>query len=416
MTRGPLRALLRSLLAVAAGVGLAAGPAAPASADAECQVGRTRYVETPSYALLRLAAGRTWGLSVGDGTTVAVVDSGVEDANAHLRDVVLPGRSFVAGEPEAREDDWGHGTAVSGIIAGQFLDRSSVIGLAPGARILPVRVYRAEASTTSQPTAAELPSTDRMAAGIRWAAEQDPDVINVSMSSTNDDPALRAAVRYAVRRDIVVVASAGNRTSANEENGARYPAAYPGVIGVAAADTDDAVTKASIHGPQVDVAAPGENVLTTYFGNGDCLLARSRPYSSYAAGYVSGLAAQLRQRYPGESAELVAYRIMSSADRPQRDARDDVSGWGLIQPYDALTMTLDPSRPGPSLPGAPEPEQTVARPVVKPVLTSSDPLEPAQQSALWSALFLGGLVVLTFVLRPWLVRRSSARDDSDPAP
>jgi type VII secretion-associated serine protease mycosin len=414
VTRGALRALVPSLLAGVAGVGAVLVPVEPASADVDCIVGQTRYVDTPSYTLLRLAAGRTWDLSVGQGTTVAVVDSGVEDANAHLSDVTLPGRSFVAGEPDAREDDWGHGTAVAGIIAAQFLDDSSVIGLAPGAKILPVRVYRAEPSEDSQPTPAELPSTDRMAAGIRWAAEQGPDVINVSMSATADDPALREAVRYAVRHDIVVVASAGNRTSRDEENGVRYPAAYPGVIGVAASDTNDTVTSASIHGPQVDVSAPGENVLTSFFGSGDCLIAQDRPYSSYAAGYVSALAALLRERYPDESAKMVAYRIMSSADRPQRDARDNVGGWGLIQPYDALTMTPDPSRPGPPMPGAPQPQQTVSRPVVRPVLASPDPRQPAQQSALWWALFLGGLVVLTFVLRPWVRSRAGAGEDSSP--
>jgi membrane-anchored mycosin MYCP len=381
---------------------------APASADVACEVGKTRYVDSPSYPLVRLAAGRTWQLAVGEDVTVAVVDSGVEDANAHLRDVVLPGRSFVAGEPDAREDDWGHGTAVAGTIAAQFLDRSSVIGLAPGARILPVRVYRAESTATSTATPAERPDARRMAAGIRWAAQQGAvDVINVSMSTTNDHPELRAAVRLALRRDIVVVASAGNRTFPTERDGPRYPAAYRGVVGVAATNTTDAVTDASIHGDHVDVAAPGQNVLSTYFGNGDCLLGTDQPYSSYATGYVSALAALLRDEFPGESAAMVGYRIMASADRPQRSSRDDVQGWGLIQPYEALTMTLDPDRPGPAMPGAEEQQEPRQRPVLAPMSAAPDPMEPAQQAALWWTLFLGGAVVLAVVLRPLVARRAS---------
>lgn len=401
------------LAAVLASLVVSTLPAPPATADVECTVGKTRYVETPSYALVRLAAAQAWQLSVGEGTTVAVVDSGVEDDNAHLQDVVLPGTSFVSGEPDATEDDWGHGTAIAGIIAGQFLEQSSVIGLAPGAEILPVRVFRAESTTGSTPSPEERPSTDRMAAGIRWAAEQGVDVINVSMSTTTDDPALRSAVRFAARQDIVIVASGGNRASRQDPDGPRYPAAYADVIGVAASDSNDTVTDDSIHGEHIDVYAPGQDVLTTYFGNGDCLLGTDRPYSSYAAGYVSALAAMLREQFPRASAEEVAYRIMAGADRPQRSERDDVRGWGLIQPYSSLTMTPDPSRPGPSLPGAAAPDESHTQPVVAPVSAAPDPLVPAQQTALWWSLILGGLVVLAVLLRPWVMRRA-ARGPSEP--
>ncbi len=91
-------------------------------------------------ALVRLAARRAWPLATGAGVTVAVVDTGVAPSNAHFPDgVVLPGRSFVGGS--ARTDARLHGTAVAGIVAARPLGaRSGVKGLAPGARILPVKV------------------------------------------------------------------------------------------------------------------------------------------------------------------------------------------------------------------------------------------------------------------------------------
>ena len=117
------------------------------------------------------------------------MDSGVDPGNAHLRGAVLPGVSFVPGPPT--EDILGHGTGVAGIIAARSLGdgRSSLIGAAPRAKILPVRVFQDEDSTGSRPVAYP-PDTGRMAAGIAWAVRHGADVINVSMSTRPTDDAL----------------------------------------------------------------------------------------------------------------------------------------------------------------------------------------------------------------------------------
>ena len=108
-----------------------AAPRRPAPAAQACEEGRTRYVEDTPAALVRLGARTAWGLATGRGVVVAVVDTGVADANAHFPDgVLLPGRSFVGGSP--RSDPRTHGTAVAGIVAARPLgDRSGVEGLAP---------------------------------------------------------------------------------------------------------------------------------------------------------------------------------------------------------------------------------------------------------------------------------------------
>jgi hypothetical protein len=245
-----------------------------------------------------------------------------------------------------------------------------------------------------------------MAEGIRWAALHGADVINVSMSAPPSDdavPRLKAALALAHRKDVVVVASGGNQIENAPLTQLRYPAGAPGVVGVAASNAAGTVDDWSIHGPQNDVAAPGANVLIAYHDNGDCQSEKDRPFTSWATGFVSGLAAQLRERYPDESADQIAYRIMASADRPRMAERNDVEGWGEIRPYAALTMTLDPNRPGPPLPGVADQAPPKAREsTVTPLAASSDPLAPARLAAMWWGLFAVGLCALALVLRPWV--------------
>ena len=379
--------------------------AAPAFADADCEVGTTRYVDESSYAISSLSIPQTWGLATGKGVTVAVVDSGVDSGNAHLRGAVLPGTSFVPGPPT--QDLLGHGTGVAGIIAARYVDGSALIGAAPDAKILPVRVFQDEDTTGSRPVAYP-PDTRRMAQGIAWAVRNGADVVNVSMSTRPTDdalPELKAALDLARRKDVVVVASGGNQDVDEAFTQIRYPAGGDGVIGVAATNQSGEVDNWSIHGAQNDVSAPGSDVLISYHANGDCLAGQDHAYTSWATGFVTGLAAQLRQRYPKESADQIAYRIMASADRPRMSARDDAQGWGQIRPYSALTMTLDPNRPGPPIPGAaPKAEPKPADSPVSPLTARPDPLAPARVEALWWGLAAVGLCALALVLRPWLGR------------
>ena len=407
--------MLRGLLVTVALAGVPVVAATAPAAATGCQYGKTQYVDTSSYAIASLGAPQSWPLATGKGVTVAVVDSGVDDHNAHLSGAVLPGGSFVGGDPTGRVDKAGHGTGVAGIIAARPLTGSKLVGEAPDAKILPVRVFQYD--SIQGRTVPYPPDGTRIAQGIRWAVQNHADVINVSMSSPATDPAvpaIKAAVALAHRHNVVVVASGGNyelpqgQTNAQPTTALRYPAAAPHVIGVAASNAQGEVDDWSIHGPQNDVAAPGANVLITFFANGDCL-AGDKPYTSWAAGFVSGLAAQLRQRFPHESADQIAYRITASADRPRLFERTDTDGGGEIRPYDALTMTLDPNRPGPPLPGAAHQVTPPApRSPVTPLAVRTDPLAPTRARMLWWALGATGLGALALVLRPWVGRLASS--------
>lgn len=374
----------------------------------ECGASESEWVERPSWVVARLGTGDAWPLSRrGDGVTVAVVDGGVNDGNPHLAGQVLPGTSLVSAqaEPEGSTDgttDYiNHGTAIASLIAGQAVPESGLVGIAPRAKILPVRFF----STTDEAdeAAGDGPTVARLAEGIRYAADNGADIINVSISQTGPDPALEAAVQHAQGLDVLVVASAGNRAEDDQADALRWPAAYPGVVGVTATNKADQVTESSLHSEAVDVAAPGQDVTAAFFDQKDCVYAPGEgdaPATSWATGYVSGAAALVQAAHPDESADQIAYRLMATADRPLRRERDDVRGWGIVQPYQAITMTFDVNRPGPLLPGAaqelavPEVEQMAA---VQPL---SDPLAQRREDVVWWGLLgLAGLGLLLLLTR-----------------
>lgn len=314
-------ALGAALLSVAVVVPLV--PARPAAAEPVPGTPmRIDMVRDEQWQLRELKATEAWRYAKGEGVIVAVLDSGVDATHADLAGQVLPGKDFVD-DGDGRVDPVGHGTTVAALIAGRDDDHKGVVGLAPRARILPVRVLDEDNRYDDALVVAKA---------VRWAVDNGAHVINMSFGGSAYSPALAAAIDYAFARDVVVVACTGNRATSSSSE-VWYPAREPGVVAVAGMEKEsDALWSGSITGRETVVTAPATGLLG----------ARPGGYwrvqgTSFAAPLVSATAALIRSRWPEMSAADVVTRLIATARDVGPPGRDDRFGYGVIDPVAALT-------------------------------------------------------------------------------
>ncbi len=379
---------LRTVSAVALLAVFALVPATPAQAEATCPAPPAPGQPIPGvpWPQARYDLGRLAGIADGTGITVAVVDSGVDSGHPQLARTVLPGADLLTPGGTGQRDCVGHGTAVASIIAAAPAPGVDFVGLAPKARIMPFRVTEREL-VDGHPQGREG-GPDALARAIRDAADR-AQVINLSLAQEADDPQLRAAVEYALARDVVVVAAAGNQHREGGIDPPSYPAAYSGVLGVGGVDEKGVRVAQSPVGPYVRVVAPGAGVIAAAPGQG---LARYDG-TSFAAPFVSATAALIRQYHPGIHADEVVARILATADPAPGGRPSGGYGYGIVNPYRAVTDQLDPTRPAAAAPG----------PVPAPGAAAPAPRSSARGTALVLALtgvVLASLIVLVATVLP----------------
>jgi type VII secretion-associated serine protease mycosin len=357
MAVGRVPLVLVTVILAASAVPVAAG-STPAHAAPTCtnQVAPSEPVGDLPWPQKRYAAEGLDALTTGAGVTVAVVDSGVDATHPQLKGQVLRGNDHLDRGGDGRLDCVGHGTAVASIIAAKPGDGVAFRGLAPGAKILPVRI--SEQQIIEGRESGRTVSAAQFAAGIRGAVDDGADVINLSVVLYQDHPAVRAAIAHAVASDVVVVAAVGNL----HENGdpRPFPAAYDGVLGVGAIGQDGIKQDFSQVGSYVDLVAPGGEVLAAVPRRGH----QTQSGTSYAVPFVAATAALLRAYRPDLKAADVIARIVATADPAPADAGSTEYGAGVVNPYRAVTETVAPARPVPSpaaLPADPNDAATVAR-------------------------------------------------------
>ncbi|MFB6720126.1 type VII secretion-associated serine protease mycosin [Kribbella sp. NPDC056345] len=311
-----------------------AGP--PRGACSNPEPGRPAIRPLP-WAQDLLEPERVWPQTIGAGVTVAVIDSGVDADQPQLRGRTLPGRDFyLVGQLPGNYDCASHGTAVAGIIAAAPTTGIGFHGVAPGVKILPVRVTDREAA---EGESSRTVDPDVLARGIVYAVDQGAKVINLSMAGSQNRRQVRQAVAYAVRKDVVVVASVGNRQSNQAESLPSYPASYPGVLGVGAIDIAGARAGGSQAGSYVDLVAPGDGVLSTSRVTGHMYVSGT----SFAAPFVSATAALVRAAWPKLTAPQVIERLRATATPARGGAGSAAYGAGIVDPYRAVTEGM-PSR------------------------------------------------------------------------
>lgn len=317
--------------------------AAHADDSGQCTFPSKKYDGRP-WALQRVNLDALWAQSTGKGVRVAVIDTGVDVKNPQLTRAVdasrgknfLPpknakGETIDRGNDQGTTDTVGHGTRVAGIIAARPAKGTGFVGLAPGATIIPVKQNDAEGDGTAL----------TLATAIQYAVQAGADVINISQDTANaiePDVKLKQAVDYALGRQVVVVASAGNDGLGGNVK-VTYPASYDGVLAVAASDRNNERAPFSQSGEFVGVAAPGVDMISTVPGGGHC----SDDGTSFSAPYVAAVAALLKAKYPRWTAREIVAQIEQTAERSIA-GHDRLVGWGVVDPVKALT-DVDPAKP-----------------------------------------------------------------------
>lgn len=266
--------------------------------------------------------------ATGSGVDVAVIDGGIDAAHDDLRSNIA--------DPDVDEnhesweecsgdhcrqpwyDDGGHGTHVAGTIAADRGD-TGIVGVAPGATLHALKVCSAGGGCR----------TSAIVEAIRYAAENGWDVLNLSLGSPRESPALKTAGEYAIEAGVVPVAAAGNRGSPDSVG---YPAAYDEFVAVSATTIDDGIADFSSRGPEVDIAAPGDEVCSADLGG-----YAVRNGTSMASPHVAGTTAQLLAN--GFSPSEARQRLIDTAE--DIGLAESEQGAGLVDVAAALGFDSD---------------------------------------------------------------------------
>jgi type VII secretion-associated serine protease mycosin len=319
------------------------------SANFQTQAALNDTYYAQQYGLQAMNVPAAWELSQGKDVVVAVIDTGVDLDHPDLKGRVVPGYdAFSQQEGEDAGDvsslnyvvsSYKHGSHVAGIIAAEANNGKGIAGVAPEAKIMPIKIF-ADLSDIIKSLWAKEEDTSYtiisiLADGIVWAADHGADVINMSLAVTEDSATIDRAVKYALSKNISVIVAAGNdRHLSNNRN---YLAAIAGVVGVGATDENNAITFFSNSGDYVSVAAPGLDIISTVpsFLNFNSYVKMSG--TSMAAPAVAGVAALMKAKYGAQATPaFIKSRLEQTAVDKGDPGRDDLFGFGIVNARAAL--------------------------------------------------------------------------------
>jgi subtilisin family serine protease len=265
----------------------------------------------------RIDADLAWSHSTGNGVRVGIIDTGIDRDHPDLVANIHGGFNTIAPTPQYPdptdfEDDHGHGTHCAGII-GAVDNTFGVIGVAPDAWLYGIKAFDSSGSGY----------TSDCVEAIEWCIKNKMQVISMSWGSYYDDPVLHKICNVAEKYGIVLVAAAGNEGYYTPD---MYPAAYSSVMAISATNSSDNVPWWSNYGTEIELAAPGVNIYSTYLGGGYAYMSGT----SMACPHVSGTAALVIEVYPMWANITVRGILCKTAEDLGAPGWDPYYGYGLV--------------------------------------------------------------------------------------
>ncbi len=267
-----------------------------------------------------IGASYVWPHATGAGVTVGVVDTGVDATAPDLMGQLVPGYSWVNGNTDTQDQD-GHGTHVSGIIAAVQNNGIGVSGVAPGARVMPLQALDSSGNGTDA----------NVAAAFNYAGNAGVPIVNASLGSESPSQAIEQAI--AAHPNTLYVVAAGNSGTDNDNASTPF---YPcdlteaNVICVGASDQNDQPASFSDYGAtSVALFAPGVNILSTWLSNGGTAQYAYADGTSMATPMVSATLALMLSRTSSLSAAQLKSDLLASVDQEPQFADESSSGGEL---------------------------------------------------------------------------------------
>ncbi|WP_088229080.1 S8 family serine peptidase [Desulfosporosinus sp. FKB] len=286
-----------------------------------------------------------WGMgATGKGITIAIVDSGIDLNHPDLKDNIVPGYNAItqSDAPGANQDDNGHGTHVAGIAAAER-NNTGIVGVAYQAKIMPIKAVNFDGDGYD----------DAIASGIVWAADHGAKIINLSLGSDDEafSEVIGQAVLHAYNKGCLLVAASGNYDPSSAKNpGVTYPASDSHVLAVAATDQNNDIASYSATGPEVSLAAPGDEITSDWWSLAEGSGYADASGTSMASPFVAGEAALVWGQHPTWTRDQVVEALKAGVKDLGTPGRDNDYGYGLVDVTRAVTLAAqtEETRPSPA--------------------------------------------------------------------
>lgn len=284
--------------------------------------GLNRSMQFMPWPLLAFDIPKYWNNSTGKGIIVAVLDTGCDYNHIDISSNIINGWNIIENNNNFMDDN-GHGTHVAGTIAASN-NTLGVVGVAPEAKIMPVKVLNRDGSG----------SNIDVANGILWALENNADIITMSLGSEQPSKQIEKAIQYASSKNVPIFCAAGN--SGNHVD-IQYPAKYKETISIGAIDKDLKICDFSCTGQNLDFVAPGQDIPSCVPKNQYAIMSGTSMANPYAVGCAAICLYSIRRTSPNKNLSKEEYIKILSRNAKHVSQREYINnkryeGNGIVQP------------------------------------------------------------------------------------